>query len=98
MCTGLEPALIGSIASAAGGGLQFLNQANALKRQDRETARGIAARSALSREAGGRVQQEIANVASSTPDAERKSQTLSSRLCAIPRSLMAAPTSAHRVP
>lgn len=75
MCVpGLDPMTIGMIASAVGGGAQLINQNQALKRQDRETARGIATRSALSREAGGRVQQQIQDIAASSPDVERKVQ------------------------
>lgn len=74
MCLGLEPVTIGMIASAVGGGAQLLNSQNALRRQDRETARGITSRAALQREAGDRVQRQIQDVAQSTPDAERKTQ------------------------
>jgi hypothetical protein len=74
MCTGIEPWIIGAAASAAGSGAQLINQQNALKRQDRETARGITARAGLQREAGARVQQQINDVAASNPDADRKTQ------------------------
>lgn len=72
MCTGLEPWMLAGIATAAGSGIQAVNQHQALKRQDAETARGITARSALQREAGQRVQQQINDVAASNPETERK--------------------------
>lgn len=72
MCLGLEPVTIAAIASAAGGGLQFLNSQEALKRQDREQAAGIKARSMLQQEAGNRVRQQIDDVAKSTSDQERR--------------------------
>lgn len=75
MCVpGLDPLTISIAASALGGGLNFASQNEALKRQDRETARGIAARAGLQREAGGRVQKQIQDVAASNPDADRKTQ------------------------
>lgn len=66
--------MIAAGASALGSGAQLINSQQALKRQDREVARGIAARSALQREAGARVQQQIQNVAASNPDQERRAQ------------------------
>lgn len=60
--------------TALGGGAQLINSQQALKRQDRETARGIAARALLQREAGDRVQRQIADVAASNPEAERRDQ------------------------
>jgi hypothetical protein len=75
MCLpGLDPVTIGMAMTALGGGAQLINSQQALKRQDRETARGITARSLLQREAGDRVQRQIADVAKSNPDAERRDQ------------------------
>lgn len=72
MCTGLEPATIGMLASGLGAGAQLLNSQQAAKRQDRELARGMDARARLTEEAGQRVQKQISDVATSNPDAERQ--------------------------
>lgn len=75
MCLpGLDPVTIGVALSALGGGAQLINSQQALKRQDRETSRGIASRALLQREAGSRVNQQIQDLTTSTPDAERKQQ------------------------
>lgn len=72
MCFGLEAAWVPAAISAAGAGASALAQNQALKRQDRETARGIAARSLIQKQAGDRVQQQIGDIAKSNPDLERK--------------------------
>lgn len=65
---------IGMAMSALGGTASIVNSQNALKRQDRETARGIASRALLQREAGNRVQQQIQDFTASSPEQERKTQ------------------------
>jgi hypothetical protein len=72
MCMGAEAAWVPAVISAVGAGVSAKSQDDALKRQDREVARGIAARSAMQREAGSRVNQQISEIAKSNPDAERK--------------------------
>lgn len=75
MCVpGLDPVTIGTAMSALGGVASLVNSQQALKRQDRETARGIASRALLQREAGDRVQRQIQDFSASTPEAERKQQ------------------------
>lgn len=69
MCTGLEIAALA--ASAGGAGLQGYSQSQALKKKDEETARGIMRSQDLQRQGNARVNQEIAKVKASNPDAER---------------------------
>jgi len=75
MCVpGLDPVTIGTVVSGLGGVAQLVNSQRALRNQDREVARGIAARSLLQREAGDRVRQQIQEFSASSPEAERRQQ------------------------
>ena len=66
-----DPVTIGLILSAAGAGTQYVNNQVALKRQDREAARGIRKQGEIQKESNQRVGEQIDDIAGSTGDAER---------------------------
>ena len=66
-----DPVTAGLILSAVGGGTKAINQQISLKRQDRATARGIREQGELRRGADLSVNEQIADIAGSTGEAER---------------------------
>ena len=66
-----DPVTIGLILTAVGGGTKAVNQQISLKRQDKATARGIREQGELQRTADKSVNEQIADIASSTGETER---------------------------
>lgn len=66
-----EPVTLGLILSAVGGGTKAVNTAVGLRRQDRAAARGIREQGELQRGADINVNEQIADIAASTGEAER---------------------------
>ena len=66
-----DPVTIGLILTAVGGGTKAINQQIALRRQDKATARGIREQGELQRGADKSINEQIADIASSTGEAER---------------------------
>lgn len=70
MCLGAEAAWVPALISAAGAGVGAVNQAQTLRQQDRDVARGIRSQMALSQQANQRVAKQIQDTAKSSPDEE----------------------------
>lgn len=70
MCAGAEAIWVPAAITALGAGAGAYNQDQMLRDQDREVARGMREQAALSEQASQRVNQQIQDVAKSTPDAE----------------------------
>ncbi len=66
-----DPATIGLILTATGGTTEAINQNQALRRQDRQAAAGIRRQGRISADAGTRVDEQIADIATSTGEGER---------------------------
>ena len=66
-----DPLTISLILTAAGAGTQAVNNNIAMRRQDREAARGIRKQGELQREANNRVNQQIDELAASDGSTER---------------------------
>lgn len=82
MCTGAELALIATAASTA---TKAVNANQAMRRQDRELARGIREQSQLQREANQRIDEQVQDIAGST-GAEERAQSLAGFQDALRRS------------
>lgn len=66
-----DPATIGLILTVAGGGTKAINTGISLRRQDKAAARGIREQGELQRTADKSVNEQIADIASSTGETER---------------------------
>ena len=66
-----DPVTVGLILTAAGGGTKAINQQISLGRQDKVTARGIREQGELQRTADKSINEQIADIASSTGETER---------------------------
>ena len=66
-----DPATIGLILTAVGGGTKAINTGISLRRQDKAAARGIREQGELQRTADKSVNEQIADIASSTGETER---------------------------
>lgn len=66
-----DPATAALIVTAVSGGVKGVNQNVSLRRQDRTTARGIREQSELQRGANATLNQQVADIAGSTGEAER---------------------------
>lgn len=66
-----DPVTAGLILTGVSGGATVLNNNAALRRADRETARGIRNNAASQREANDRVNEQISDLAANTGEAER---------------------------
>ena len=69
MCTGVE---IGYVIAAAGAAASAVNKNQALRRKDKELARGIIEQGKLDKEAAARLQREISELETSGPEQDRK--------------------------
>lgn len=69
MCTGVE---LGLLMTGVGAAATAINQNQALRRQDKELARGIIEQGRLDKEADARLRNEIADLERSGPEADRK--------------------------
>lgn len=70
MCTGVE---LGLLLTAAGTGTSAANKLISAGRQDKATALGIQKQGDIQREANLKINEQIADIAQSTPEAERAS-------------------------
>ena len=66
-----DPVTLGLILTTVGGGTKAINQQVSLRRQDKATARGIREQGELQRGADKSVNEQIADIASSTGETER---------------------------
>lgn len=80
-----DPVTAGLVLTAVGGGTSYINEQNALKRQDRQAAEGIRRQGELSRKSNMRVNDQVQDIAGSTGEAER-AQSLEGFLNALRQS------------
>lgn len=66
-----DPLTLGLILTATGTGAQVANQQAALRRQDREAARGIRRQGQIQEDANQRVQEQVSDIERSTGETER---------------------------
>lgn len=66
-----DPVTAGLVLTAVGGGAGYVNDRNALKRQDRQAAEGIRRQSELSRKSNTRINEQVQDIAGNTGEAER---------------------------
>ena len=66
-----DPVTAGLIITAVAGGVSTVNQQRALKKQDREVARGIREQGEIQRESNRRVNEQIDELAGATGEAEQ---------------------------